>query len=494
MIINVGKSGLNTDIAPVKLPPDALTGGDNFLCTEGSVRSPTMRLKALDLTISAVPGEELEPLFHFVWTSTDNEDKIVVSDGDKVMLYDTDGTEHDINASNRFTVGCQVTMADLGTVLVVNSDVDGPFYYDPTTDVLVALPGWDSTWRCKVMASVRYNLVALNMTEDGDPFPQKLRWSNSSQDGAVPTLWTPALSNDAGDDILGETAGHIIGATVFRGSLWIGKTDSLYEMRYLGGQYVYTVTRRTGDIGISSHRGMVAGKNVLIVLSRDDIYRFDGSTAQSISDNRVHNQLLAQSDNGSFDYSEIIYSPNQDFALITAVGTGRTSDTTLIYSFADNTWSIATFRNVYGFDMAAMTADTDAELICYRNQPDPDTGSAIYQVERFTGVYDEALEGDYLFIDGDAVRESIPLDANLMVEKVLPILRGQKLNISIGVQDSQESAIRWTPAYEIDPAARKFIPVAKVGRYLSWRVTARARQPWYFDGLDVRVQPAGDKI
>jgi len=104
------------------------------------------------------------------------------------------------------------------------------------------------------------------------------------------------------------------------------------------------------------------------------------------------------------------------------------------------------------------------------------------------------LEGDYLFIDGDAFRESIPLDANLMVEKVLPILRGQKLNISIGVQDSQESAIRWTPAYEIDPAARKFIPVAKVGRYLSWRVTARARQPWYFDGLDVRVQPAGDKI
>jgi hypothetical protein len=486
MIINVGKSGLNTDIAPVKLPPDALTGGNNFLCTEGSVRSPTMRLKVLDLTI--------EPLFHFVWTAVDNTDKVVVSDGEKVLLYDTDGTEHDINTANRFTVGCQVTFTDLGTVLVVNSDEDGPFYYDPDTDALVSLPGWNSTWRCKIMASVRYNLVALNMTEGTDEFPQKLRWSNSSQDGSVPTLWTAALDNDAGDDILGETAGHIIGATVFRGSLWIGKTDSLYEMRYLGGQYVYSVTRRTGDIGISSHLGMTAGKNILIVLSRDDVYRFDGTIAQSLSDNRIRNKLIELSDNGSFDYAEIKYSPNQDLAFVTAVGTGRTAGTVPVYSFADDTWNLISFGDVYGFDLGAMTDDTDPELICYRNQPDLDTGAAQYQVERFTGVYDAALEGEYLFIDGEASRESIPLERNSMVEKVLPILRGQKLNIQIGVQDSQDSAIRWTPTYEIDPAAKKFIPVRMVGRYMSWRVYARARQPWYFDGLDVRTRPAGDKI
>ena len=490
MIIQIGQSGLNTDVAPSKLPPDAVTGGDNFLCVEGSVRSPTMRLKAFDISI--------EPVYHFVWTNADNEDKVVVSDGETVLLYDTDGTEHDITPDDGadppvkepFTAGSQVTFCDLGTLLIVNSNQDGPFYYDPDTEVLVDLPGWNPLWRCEVMASVRYNLVALNMTEDDEPFPQKIRWSNSAQDGAIPTDWTPALSNDAGDEILGETGGHIIGAVLFRGSLWIGKTDSLYEMRYLGGQYVYSVTRRTGDIGISNHRALTAAKNVMLVQSRDDVYRFDGSNAQSLSDNRVHNQLIEYSDNGSFEYAEITYSPNQDYAVVLAVGTGRAADQSMVYALGDNTWNTISFGAVYGFDLAALTADTDPELLCYRKVGDA------YQVERFTNVYDPALEGEYEFITGNVERTSIPLEGVSMVEKVLPLLRGVEavpLRIQIGVQASQSAPIRWTPEYAINPESKTFIPVRKVGRFLSWRATARARQPWYLDALDVRTRPAGDK-
>lgn len=478
MIVQVGQSGLNTDVATSKLPPDAVTGGQNFLCTEGSVRAPTMRLKAFDLTI--------EPVYHFIWTNADNEEKLVISDGEKVLLYDADGTEHDINSSNRFTAGSQVTMTDLGTVLVVNSNQDGPFYYNPDTDALVALPGWTSTWRCEVMASVRYNLVALNMTEDGDAFPQKLRWSSSAEDGAVPNVWVPALTNDAGDDILGETGGHIIGAANFRDSLWIGKTDGIYEMRYLGGQFVYSITRRTGDLGISSHRGIVAAKNALYVVSRDDIYAFDGSTAKSQTDNRIHNLLLDLSSNGSYEYAELDYSPNQDFLFVTLAGTGRAADKILIQSFADNTWNVVTFGDVYGFGMMALTADTDPELVCIRSE------QGNYQIERFTGIYDAELEGDYLFVIGDAERTGIPLENVMMVQKVLPILRGSPLDISIGVQASQDAEIRWTPPYTIIPGGKKFIPVRKAGRFVCWKAYARARQPWYLDALDFRVVPMGD--
>lgn len=258
MIVQTGQSGLNTDLAPAKLPPDAVTGGSNFLCTEGSVRSPTMRLKQFDL--------DIEPIYHFVWTDVDAADNIVVSDGESVYLYTSAGVGTLINDGGLFTAGSLVTFCALGTVLIVNSNVDGPFYYDPDTALLVALTGWPATWTCEIMASVRYNLVALNLTEDGDAFPQKVRWSNSVQDGSIPTEWTAAITNDAGDDILGETGGHIRGAALYRDSLWIGKTDSLYEMRYLGGQFVYAITKRSGDMGIGSHRAMTAAKNVLLIV------------------------------------------------------------------------------------------------------------------------------------------------------------------------------------------------------------------------------------
>jgi len=485
MILDIGKSGLNTDLAPTKLPPDALTGGDNFICSGGSVRAPTMRLKVADLSI--------EPKYRFVWTTKDNEDKLVVSDGVSVIFYDADGTEHNITTAPTFTAGSQVTFCDLGTLLIVNSNLNGPFYYNTSTSLLVALPGWTSTWRCEVMAAVRYNLVALNMTEGTAKYPQKLRWSSSAVDGAIPNVWDPTnLAFDAGDEILGESSGHIIGAVVFRDSLWIGKTDSIYEMRYLGGQYVYTVSRRSGDLGVSTHRAMAAAKNTLVVLSRDDLYRFDGSMAVSLTDSRVHDLLISLSLDGSFAYTEISYTPNQDFLFVTVSGTGDAAEQVLVYSFADDTWSVVTFGSTYGFDLCAVTADTDPELIVWR------THDGNWQVENFTDEYDPALEGEYLFVNGYVERAGINLGGSqVMVEKVLPILQGadvaQPLMISIGVQASQDAEIRWTPEYPIDAARPTFIPVRKVGRYLCWKANARARKPWVLDGLDVRMYPAGDK-
>lgn len=484
MIIDIGKTGLNTDVAPTKLPPDAVTGGENFLCTEGSVRAPTMRLKVMDLSI--------EPRFRFVWTTKDNEDKLVISDGESIMLYDADGTETDITPSTSLTAGCQVTFADLGTLLIVNSNKDKPWFYDEAATELKPLQGWGN-WKCEVMTSVRYNLVALNMTEDGVKMPQKVRWSSSAEEGAIPAVWDPTdLAYDAGDDILGETSGHIIGGAVFRDSLWIGKTDAIYEMRYLGGQFVYSIIRRTGDLGISRPDAICAAKNVLAIVSRDDLYKFDGSTAMSMTDNRIHNLVLELSKDGSFAYEDLTYSPNQDFLFATLAGEGATADKVLVYSFADDTWNVLTFGDVYGFDLAQITADTDPELICYRKNVDGG-----YQVEQFSSVYDPDLEAEYLFVDGSVERTGIPLGAPMMVEKVLPVLRGtdalQPLKISIGVQASQDQEIRWTPEYEIDAKLKRFIPVRKVGRFLCWRVQTRAKKPWYLDALDVRVFPAGDK-
>jgi len=156
----------------------------------------------------------------------------------------------------------------------------------------------------------------------------------------------------------------------------------------------------------------------------------------------------------------------------------------------DDTWNNTSFGSVYGFDLASLTADTDPELICYRGT------DGAYQVERFTNIYDVDLEGEYVFITGNVERVSIPLEGPSLVEKVLPILRGVAevpLRIQIGVQASQSAPIRWTPEYPINPEQKTFIPVRKVGRFLSWRATARARQPWYLDALDVRTRPAGDK-
>lgn len=481
MIIQVGSTGLNTDVAPALLPPDAITHGDNFLCVAGSVRSPRMRIKRFQVTV--------EPVYHFTWTTVDNEHKLIVSDGETVLLYDMDGTGHDLNPSARFTPGSLVTFTDLNTVLVVNSNEDGPFYYDSAgTGELAALPGWTATDRCRVMASLRYSLVALNMTEDGDLFPQKLLWSNSAQDGDLPTLWAAAADNDAGDDLLGESGGHITGAEQMRGSLWVLKSDSIYEMAWIGGQYVFAVNRRTGIVGGSGNESLVACKNVLAVLSRDDVYLYDGSTANSISDNRVHSNLVSLSENGAYTFIELKYSPNQDFLLVSLSADGVTAETTLIYSFADNTWSRVNFGSVYGFELSSFEGADQLELLVLRQN------EGAFWVESFADQYDSEQASSYVLIDGNVERRGIKLGEQVsVVEKVLPVARGATFSISFGVQETQDADPRWTPYYTVTPSVREFIPVRLSGSYFCWRVNAASYEPWYLDALDVRVRPAGDK-
>jgi hypothetical protein len=225
----------------------------------------------------------------------------------------------------------------------------------------------------------------------------------------------------------------------------------------------------------------------MAILSRDDEYLYDGSSTTSLSDNRVHEALVSLSTLGAYTFIELRYSPNQDFLLVSLSGENDTADTTLVYSFSDNTWSRTTLGQVYGFELASFEGVDQLELLVIRQD---DTG---IWVESFTDQYDPERAVDYVLVDGNVERTGIPLDQVSMVEKVLPHARGAEFSISFGVQETQDAEPRWGPYHTVTPATRRFIPVRMAGSYFCWRVNAAALSPWYLDALDVRARPAGDK-
>ena len=481
MIIQTGKSGLNTDVAPALLPPDALTAGDSFTCVAGSVSGSRMRRRLFAI--------DIEPLFHYEWQNVDGEQKYLVSNVLSVYLYNQDGTYSDITPSTPFTDGAKLDFTDLNTVLVVNSDLDGLYYYDNTR--LVPAPGWPSSMRAKSIAAIKYNLVAMNLTDNGEKFPSKLMWSKSAEEGGMPNVWTPALDNDAGDDILGESEAEILGAVQYRDMLWIVKADSIYRMAWVGGQYVYTIKRQTGLIEIGYPEAFCGCRNNLAIFSTDDVMLFDGTFLDTKALNRVSGAIRASSESGAFGRVQLLYAPS-DKLLLLGLGAPNSNVITKVfgYSLIDDTWSVFNVGFCYGLGLTSGFISGSREIIFYT---EIEAGGANYQIEVATDYYDPQFDNEYILQQTSAERTGIPLNEVMMVTKALPRIRGVPVTITIGTQETQDSPVKWGLPKTVQPGQETFVPVMRSGRFLAYTIAAESKQRWSCDALDVRANPMGDK-
>lgn len=217
---------------------------------------------------------------------------------------------------------------------------------------------WRDGWRCEQIAAYRYQLVALRMTEDDVEYVHKTRWSNSAQEGALPTQWAILLTNDAGDDILGETPGRIIGGTNVRDQLMIVKEDSVFGLRYIGGQYVNQVTRLQGGVGTRNPRGFCEMRGALVVMTTSDVYVFDGQNSRSILDARARKAAFALLSEGSWDAAQCFYDSYTSrlyLAYPTQDGM-RSLQGALVYNLEEDTYYTYLLQNGWGFDLAFANA------------------------------------------------------------------------------------------------------------------------------------------
>jgi hypothetical protein len=526
-IEGLGTIGLNTDVQPYALPPAAWTQMSNCQTEDGKLRSIIGEQKLFDLAI--------KPLYHFPFVDPKGDQLFIVSDGLRVHMYELDGDMVDISPSaTEDWSGGVVNFTSLNGVLVVNSVSDGPFYWPGGTDRLAALPGWDPSWRCKMMVAYRYYLVALNMVEGLNEYIHKVRWSNSAAEGDLPTLWIAALDNDAGADLIGEMPGPIVGGALVRDSLYIVKEDSVYSMDWIGGEYVMQLARLNGSgMGTRLQRGFSEMLGGLVMFSTSDVLLFDGNRVISLADGVIRRFITTGLDADLWDMSQVFVHRPSSRLFIGGVRPGtRQLTAAIVYSWEEKTWTTRQLNYSYGFDNAyislATTVPSWDEL---DGAPQPGAAPG-WQIgvpwdQQISATWDKGVyhpsDPDVVIYEGNdadtawwvsvvaitstnsdgspktcaAERVGIPIegaDGVAMVTRLWPEVSGTiPIKVSVGAQMSANGPVRWDGPYVVTPGVTDSIAPRVSGRYIAFRVESFDVGDWELGAFTFNWERAGDR-
>lgn len=486
----LGAVGLNTDILPSLLEPGAWTDLYNIACGDGSVRNVYGQSRQMYLPI--------KPEYHTAYRRFTGEWLLIVSDGVRTMAVDIfNQAAQDITPLSGGWVGGRVSFATLNSVLVVNSATDGPFYLSVSgniqNDTLEPLPGWDANWRCKALVAYRYYLVALYMTESGNAFPHKLRWSNAAEEGAVPTEWVASATNDAGDDLIGETLGGIVGGVVVKDYLYIVKEDAVYAMSFVGGNDVMRVDRMHGGAGTQIPEGFTEMTGGLVACTARDLTLFDGTALTSLSAQRVRKALQEIISEGYWNQTQVFrHTPSTTLWIGGSAEDDTRLNAALVFDWTAGVWWQKALHYCYGFDAIAL-APSDKPL----------TEIALYESNQADDSWwVSMLDGSDTDADGvpllcSAERIGLPIegaDALAMVTQAwLELDSTIPLAVTFGVQNDPDDTVSWGLPQTWTPGTTRFLTPRVTGRYLAVRVESNAVGNWRLGAITLEWQRAGER-
>jgi hypothetical protein len=514
----LGSVGLNTDIAPTLLPPGAWTSLYNISTEDGSIRSAYGDRKLFDL--------EIRPKYQFGFMDNTVQ-KVIVSDGLVVHSYAMDGSHEDISPTPALVEGI-VSFTTLNGILVVNSEHSGPYYWAGFGTNLVALPGWDTNWKCKQIVGFHNVLVALNMTESSATYQHKIRWSNSADPGAIPTIWVAAPENDAGDAIIGETSGIIVSGILLRDFLAVVKEDAIYSMRYIGGTYVMQLERMSGSVGTRVLKGVAVGNSALAIFTIGDLLLYDGQNTTSLVESRIR-RGIAQSVSEDYWKNCALFSFNTASLLILGlIGAGYTRmNAALIYNSDDGTWSHRALTGAYGFGQIQVTVepgltwdsldDTGVIWIAPGDTWDSKVGAgwdkglyhpstddfiAYLSNDADTAWWVTAISAFETSSDGEpkncvATRTGIPIagaDKLVMITRIWPeFISSIPTDVWVGGQMTSDGDITWQGPFTSTPGETFSVTPRLTCRFLSVRIESNSIGHWRLPAMTVDYETAGER-
>ena len=173
----------------------------------------------------------------------------------------------------------------------------------------VTFPGWPATDICKLVVGYRNFVVALNITEDGDNFPTKIRWSDAAAPGEMPSSWDVADPTTlAGEIVLPAHTGPIVAADVLRDDVIIYTVKSAFRLSYVGGSSVMRVREIPAGPGAFGPHSVLPVKGSHVVMTHDDMVIFDGNQSQSIVQDEGRQILQTLITGAARGYARLAYN------------------------------------------------------------------------------------------------------------------------------------------------------------------------------------------
>lgn len=191
-------------------------------------------------------------------------------------------------AASNFTgaVTDRLTGGTLNGILIVNYPTDGLYYW--AGDTAVRLRKFPATNKSDVARPFKNYIVQLASTVSGTKKPHNVAWSAAAEPGAIPSTFTAAATNDAGDVDLAETPGTMVDCLPLGDVNIIYKQDARYAMQYVGGEAVFRFQKLPGSDGLLA-RGCVVDTPVghVYFTPDHDIRVHNGGESKSLAKGRI---------------------------------------------------------------------------------------------------------------------------------------------------------------------------------------------------------------
>ena len=166
-------------------------------------------------------------------------------------------------------------------------------------------------------------------------------WSDAAAPGSIPTSWTAAATNEAGDAELSQTPGPIIDGLPLRSSFMLYKQNSAYIADYVGGNNIFNFRRAFITVGALTRNCIAPYQGKHFVVTDGDIVLTDGSVAESIADNRMRRFLFNQLDQTNFAATFVASLKKENEIWICFPSAGSTfCNLALIWDGAANAWGV----------------------------------------------------------------------------------------------------------------------------------------------------------
>lgn len=499
-----GSAGIIADEVAQELPDGAWTAGDNVRFSNGyAQRIGGHREVLTDPDAAVYHVTNYRAALGDFWISAT-----------LAKIFADDGTTQTEITGSAFTGAATdvFTSCVLGGVLYLNNQKDEPRYWGGDTgDNVATLTGWDSTWRCKALRAFKANVLALNVTKGSDKYPSMVKWSDSTEPGAVPLSWDEAdATGDARELDLAETSDKIIDGMALGDVFVVYKDRSMWGLQATGGNDVFRYFRLPGDHGALSQNCIAAYPGGHVVLTPSDVITHNGAGAQSIIDGRMRRWLFSRLDGANLSACFLAHHPaRSEVWICIPTGEGAYCSLALIWNYAGNTFGVRELPTVTSgsFGPVALTesdqwdddTDTwDSDTTTW-NQLDVSaadnrlilgsTASRLYLMDQSSSFNGTAFTSR---LERSGMALGRPSKVKLL-KGVIPRVdapTGTVLSIQAGASMDAEMSPQWQPAVAYTVGSTYRADLFAQGRFLALRVSGAAGS-WRLKSLDLDIIEKG---
>ena len=394
-------------------------------------------------------------------------------------------------------------------IAVANNGVDKPQFW-AGTGLMADLTNWPATWKCAALRTFRNFLVALGVTKNTTRYPYLVNWSHPADPGTLPTSWDIAdATKDAGEFPLSETSGDVVDGLSFGERFYVYKTDSIYEMQFIGQPQIFRFSKVSDTYGLLARNCVVSTPSGQVALTGGDLVLVSGSGVRSLVTNRMRRWLFSNIDGASRARCFLAANPKRNEVYVCFPELGETTCTmALVWNWetdllsvrkltaarhaapgllpmsATRPWSALTGTwddQAYGWN-AADYGDTDPRLLwtgpqlMAQDQGMTDIGAPIISRVERTGL-----------TFGDAARVKCVRGIRPNVEAPA----GTVLLIRIGAQMEPGGGVRWSGLIPFTVGQNVEAYGFATGRLLAYRIESAGPQFWRLTSVALDVVPMG---